>query len=378
VNASTIRSFFVDSAEPRPYHPNRERFLHSVGVLRMHSVLIVDDDPQMRDILASSVDAAGFDVRTASSAEEALAVMGRRTADILLSDVHMPGQNGVWLASRIREQYPSTAIIMATSGREADIAVASLKNDVVDYLLKPFDGARLREALALARDWHRDCAGAENLHVALQDRLRTRRTTVAGAVAQAQASPREAIDGLIAMLQLQDRDGRGHATRVARLAMAIADELDLDDDAAADLEHGALLHDIGKLDMPAAILSKPAPLTAAEWDVMRTHPQVGYDLVSRLPGLSGAAEIVLSHHEAFDGSGYPRGLKGDEIPLAARILTVADSYDSMTHPHTQRPAMAPTLAIREIERCQGSQFDPVIAAALGAVMTHAAEEKIPA
>lgn len=344
----------------------------------MHSVLIVDDDPQLREILAGSVGAAGFEVRTASSAEEALAVMGRRPADILLSDVHMPGQNGVWLASRIRDQYPSTAIIMATSGREADIAVASLKNDVVDYLLKPFDGARLREALALARDWHRDCAGAQTLHLALQDRLRTRRASVAGAVAQAQASPREAIDGLIAMLQLQDRDGRGHATRVARLAMAIADELDLDDDAAADLEHGALLHDIGKLDMPAAILSKPAPLTTAEWEVMRTHPQVGYDLVSRLPGLANAAEIVLSHHEAFDGSGYPRGLKGEEIRLAARILTVADSYDSMTHPHTQRPAMAPTLAIREIERCQGSQFDPVVAAALGAVMAHAAEEKIPA
>jgi putative nucleotidyltransferase with HDIG domain len=345
---------------------------------RAHSVLVVDDDPSMRDILTTRVASFGYDVRTAASAEEALETLSRSPADIALCDVHMPGENGVWLAGQIRNRHASTAIIMATSGREVDIAVSSLQNDVVDYLLKPFDGTRLREALALAVDWHRASAGCSDLHHALQDRLRTRRTKVAGALAQAQSSPDDALYGLISMLQLQDRDGRGHATRVAQLALAIADELDIDDDMMMDVERGALLHDIGKLDMPLSILSKPAPLTDDEWQVMRTHPQVGYDIVSRLEGFAKPAEIVLSHHEAFDGSGYPRGLRGEEIPVAARILTIADSYDSMTHPHTQRPPMPPTMAICEIERCAGTQFDPMMAEALGPVLMHAAQEKIPA
>jgi putative nucleotidyltransferase with HDIG domain len=339
-----------------------------------HSVLVVDDDPSMRDILVHWVRSSGFDAREAESAEDALDKLEHERADIALCDVNMPGENGVWLASRIRERHPSTAIIMATSGREVDVAVSSLKNDVVDYLLKPFDGPRLREALALGLDWHRASAGADDLQTALEDRLRSRRATVAGALAEAQSSPQDALYGLIAMLQLHERDARGHAMRVARLALAMADELGLNDAKLLDLERGALLHDVGKLDMPAAILSKPAPLTEPEWSVMRTHPQVGHDLVRRLAGFERAAELVLSHHEAFDGSGYPRGLGGEEIPLEARILTIADSYDSMTHPHTQRPALPPAMAICEIERCSGVQFDPEIAAALGPVLADAAAE----
>jgi putative nucleotidyltransferase with HDIG domain len=345
---------------------------------RSHSVLVVDDDPTMRDILLIWIRGLGFEVRESSSAEEALEALDARPAAIAVCDVHMNGENGVWLAARIRERFPSTAIVMATSGHEVDIAVASLQNDVVDYLLKPFDRERLCEALALALEWHRESAAGDDLHNALQDRLRGRRAVVAGAVAKAQTSPEQATQGLIAMLQLHQRDAFGHATRVARLALAIADELTLDDASMSELEHAALLHDVGKLELPAALLAKPAPLTDAEWRVMRTHPDAGYELVRRLPGMEGAANIIRAHHEAFDGSGYPNQLKGREIPLGARILTIADSFDSMTHPHTQRPAMPPALAVREIERCSGTQFDPELAAVLGPVLAQAAREKIPA
>jgi HD-GYP domain-containing protein (c-di-GMP phosphodiesterase class II) len=127
--------------------------------------------------------------------------------------------------------------------------------------------------------------------------------------------------------------------------------------------------------MPVAILSKPAPLSDSEWRVMRTHPQVGYDLVKAQSRFAGAADIVLAHHEAYDGSGYPRGLRGDEIPICARILSVADAYDSMTQPHTQRPPMPPALAFSEIERGSGRQFDPGCAEALGSVFMHAAGDQ---
>jgi putative two-component system response regulator len=338
------------------------------------SVLIVDDDEALRGQVRSWVDALGYRAREATDAERALAALQEEPTQIAVCDVNMPGgRSGVWLAARIRERFPDTAIIIATAAREIEIAVASLRNQVVDYLLKPFDRDRLREALVLARDWNNAAVAQEGVHHALQDRLRNRRTAVAAALAEAQDTPEEALEGLMAILQLHERDGRGHAMRVARLAVSIGDELGFSDEALEALEHGGLLHDIGKLDMPASILSKPGPLDDFEWRVMRTHPQVGYDLLRNQPRFADAAEMVLSHHEAWDGTGYPRRLESTRIPKAARVLAVADAYDSMTHPHTQRPALPPSMAMDEIGRCSGSQFDPECAEALGFVLARAME-----
>jgi response regulator RpfG family c-di-GMP phosphodiesterase len=341
----------------------------------MYSVLIVDEDLTFRQTVTSWIHSFGFAATGASGAEEALDAMEGAPTDIAVCDVSIAARDGVWLAWRLRERHPRTAIVVATALRDSETAVSSLRNNVVDYLLKPFDRARLYEALSLARDWHASEAGGRALHAALQDRLRRRRAELAATLAEAQTTHVAALDGLISMLQLHERDGRGHATRVARLALALADALNVsEDEALLHLEHGALLHDIGKLDVPAAILTKSAPLDDEEWQVVRRHPQVGYDLLKRVPAFDGAAELVLAHHEAFDGSGYPGGLKRDEIPLGARILAIADAYDSMTHPHTQRPPMQPALAMNEIERCSGSQFDPRVAEALGKVFVDAAEE----
>jgi putative nucleotidyltransferase with HDIG domain len=340
----------------------------------MNSVLVVEDDEALRMSVSSWIESLGYGVAQAASVEDALAAMDEAPAAIALCDVHMAATDGVWLAWRMRERHPQTAIILATALRDCESAVASLRNDVVDYLLKPFDRGRLREALALARDWHAVAAGTDELHEALQDRLRSRRASLAASLAEAQTTHVAALDGLISMLQLHERDGRGHAMRVARLTLALADELSACTDAEMlELEHGALLHDIGKLDVPSAILAKSAPLDDDEWQVMRRHPKVGYDLLSTLPRFSSAAGLVLAHHEAFDGTGYPGGLQGTDIPIGARILAIADAYDSMTHPHTQRPPMAPALAVSEIERCSGSQFDPDVTEALGAVLAGAAD-----
>lgn len=342
----------------------------------MHSVLVVDEDHALRSTVSSWIESSGFAVKEADCAEQALETMKRTPTEIALCDVSLASQDGVWLAWQLRTQYPQTAIIMATALRDCETAVSSLRNDVVDYLLKPFDRARVLEAVMLGREWHAAAAGAEDLHHALQDRLRTRRAALATLLAEAQTTHTAALDGLISMLQLHERDGRGHATRVARLTVTLADELNShSEQELVELEHGALLHDIGKLDVPSSILSKSAPLDDQEWEVMRTHPQLGYDLLRTLPRFAGAASLVLAHHEAFDGSGYPRGLKGTQIPVGARILAIADAYDSMTHPHTQRPAMSPALAMNEIERCSGTQFDPQIAEALGTVLTHANEDE---
>lgn len=342
----------------------------------MHSVLVVDDDQTLRGVLSSWVHSFGYYVHEAGTAEDALDTLAEVPADVALCDVNMPGQDGLWLASQIRERYPCTAIIMATAARDIEPAINSLRNDVVDYLLKPFDGTRLLEALRLGVDWHRATLATEELQESLEHRLRNRRADVAATLAGAQTTVEQALEGLISMLELHEHDGREHATRVSRLAVALGDELGITGSPLVDIGHGALLHDIGKIDMPASILYKPAPLDDEEWAVMRTHPQVGYDLLKRLPSLEGAAEIVLASHEAFNGTGYPRRLRGEGIPIGARILSVADSYDSMTRPHTQRPAMQPAQAIGEIERCSGTQFDPRIVYALGHVLFDVVQDKV--
>ena len=341
----------------------------------MHSVMVVDDDHTLRQVVTSWVDSFGFQTSEAENAQVAMARLDDEPVDIAICDVNTSCQDGVRLAVEIRSHYPHTAIIMASQLRDVDVAISSLSNDVVDYLLKPFDRARLGEALSLARDWHLASAGRDQLQQALQDRIRQRRAAVAATLADAQDTHEDAIDGLIDMLQLHEHDGRGHATRVARLTMALADELEVDESCILELYHGALLHDIGKLDIPTSILRKPALLDDEEWQIMRTHPQVGYDLLQKLPRFARAAEIVVAHHESYDGGGYPRGLRRDEIPVGARILAVADAYDSMTIPHTQRPPLPAAMAVQEIERCSGSQFDPDIACALGDVLVHAAGER---
>ena len=342
----------------------------------MPSVLVVDDDHTLRSVLSSWVHSFGYEVRQAENAAEALDTLADTPADVALCDIHMPGRDGVWLASQIRERHPRTAIIMATAARDMELAVSTLRSDVVDYLLKPFDHARLLEALRLGEDWHHASAAADELQESLEHRLRNRRAQVAATLAGAQENIDDALDGLISMLALHERDGREHATRVSRLAMALGDKLGIAGEPLVDIERGALLHDIGKIDMPAAILYKPAPLNEAEWAVMRTHPQVGYDLLKKVPSLLGAAEIVLASHEAYDGTGYPRGLRGEGIPMGSRILAISDSYDSMTRPHTQRPAMPPVHAISEIERCSGTQFDPRVVEALGEVLVDVITGKV--
>ena len=167
---------------------------------------------------------------------------------------------------------------------------------------------------------------------------------------------------LTSALDQRDRVTDGHSRRVADLSLIVARELGIDGDDLLDIERAAILHDIGKLAVPDAILSKPAPLTSDEWLEMRRHPDVGHDLVRDVPFLGHAAEIIRSHHERFDGAGYPRSLKGEEIPLGARIFAVVDAYDAMTSDRPYRLARSHEEALEEIRRQVGTQFDPVVVA----------------
>ena len=181
---------------------------------------------------------------------------------------------------------------------------------------------------------------------------------------------------LSAALDLRDQATKGHTLRLARLALAIGGELDFSDEALSHLEQAAMLHDMTKLELPKAILDKAGPLTEDEWQKIQRHPEMGCEMVRDAPFLREAGQIILSHHERHDGGGYPRGLRGEEIPLAARVFAVADTYDAMTSDRPYRKAVSHATAVREIERSAGTQFDAkVVEAFLGANRKGLIEDK---
>jgi putative nucleotidyltransferase with HDIG domain len=322
------------------------------------SVLVVDDEFGVRDVMRRWLQAIGFSVKTAASAEHALEVMEERPAGVALCDIRMPGQDGLWLADRLRQEYPDTAVIMATGLDDVDPAVESLRHGVVDYLTKPFGRDRLREAVSRGVEWHRAACDSRRWRETLEREMHARHSRLAGAIGTLQINSDETLDAMLAMLTLADRDAYAHAYRVASLSSCVARALGLPEAEIAVLERGALLHDIGKLAMPDALLRKPAPLTTEEQTLIRMHPVLGSALLARVPYLAEAAAIVRDAHERPDGRGFPQGSRDDAVWIGARIVTVADAFDTMTRPRVFREAISLAEGLAELDRHSGTQFDP--------------------
>jgi putative two-component system response regulator len=333
------------------------------------SVLIVDDETGVRMLMCRWLEAGGYRVDTAGSAEEALKRLALVPSAVALCDIRMPGQDGLWLADRIRQCYPETAVIMATGAPDAGAAAASLQHGAVDYLTKPFGRDRLREAIDRGLEWHRAAWDVRRWRESLEEERDVRHRRLADAIGALHIDGNEALDAMLSMLTLSDRDSYAHAYRVATLARSLAQAIAVPATLVADIEHAALLHDLGKLAMPDAILRKPAPLTAEEHTLVRQHPLIGAALIERIPFLAGAVSLVRAAHERMDGRGYPAGLSGSAVPLGARIIAVADAYDTMTRPRVYREAIEAGEALAELERCRGTQFDPAIVDAFAAVLT---------
>src|SRR3954452_999423 len=333
-----------------------------------HSVLIVDDENSVRNPMARWLESGGFRVTTAGSAEEALGRLHEFPPAVALCDIRMPGHDGVWLAERIRQEFPETAVIMATGVQDVGPAVQTLRRGVIDYLTKPFGRDRLREAVTRGLEWHEAAWDARRWRESLEHEMMIRRSRLSDALLRVRVDSDETVDSMFAMLTLTDREMYAHGYRVAALAVSVARVLGLPDEALATIEHGALLHDIGKLAVPEAVLRKPAPLTVEELLLVRRHPSIGSDLVASVPYLHASVAIVREPHERMDGLGYPQGIHAAEVSIGARIVCVADAYDTMTRPRVFRDAISPADALLELERCSGTQFDPLVVEAFGKVI----------
>ncbi|HEX6465590.1 MAG TPA: HD domain-containing phosphohydrolase [Vicinamibacterales bacterium] len=324
------------------------------------SVLVVDDETGVRDLLSRWLVAGGYDVLTASSAEEALGRIHDAAPAVALCDIRMPGHDGLWLAQRIRRDAPETAVIIATGVHDVGSAVNSLRQGVIDYLTKPFGRDRLRDSVLRGVEWHKAACDTRRWREGLEEEVDSRRARLREALDSLTIDCDEALDGLLSALTFSDGDAYAHAYRVAALAASVGCALQLPDEDMAALERAALMHDVGKLALPDAVLRKPAPLTAEEQRLVRTHPQIAADLIANIPYLKPAAELVRDAQERLDGLGYPNGARASDVALGARIIAVADAFDAMTRPRVFRDAIPPREALLELERCAGTQFDPAV------------------
>jgi putative nucleotidyltransferase with HDIG domain len=324
-------------------------------------ILVVDDEEPIREIISGLLAAAKFQTRQAASGVEAMALLeSGEEFDLILSDLLMPEMDGLALLERSKEKLPDVQVVMVTAVNDIEAALQAIHNGAYDYLTKPFEREQLlaivRRALEKRRLQRENDAYRTNLEALVAARTQQWKT----ALADLEKSYDITLEALVDALDAKDADTAGHTRRVTAFTIAIAHRKGLPREDIKVIGRGAFLHDIGKMAIPDKILNKPGKLTDEEMAVMREHAYSGYKILSKIPFLAEAAEIVYAHQERYDGTGYPRGLKGDEIPLGARIFSIADTLDAMTTDRIYRPAQSFQAARDEIQRWSGRQFDPEI------------------
>ncbi len=337
------------------------RETRSVNLKLEERILVVDDDESILEIISSMLTHAGYKCHTVSSGQEAIDAL--QTDDnyaLLLSDLAMEGIDGFGILERIEKLQPQMPVVMVTAVHDISVALSAIRRGAYDYLLKPFEREQLiatvRRALENRRLKLENISYQNNLEALVSARTEL----LERAMKDLERSYDITLEALGDALDLKDAETEGHSQRVTAFTMAIARAMELPQDRVRVIARGAFLHDVGKMAIPDAILRKPGRLTPEEQMEMRKHAVLGYQMLRKIPFLQEAAQIVHSHQERYDGTGYPRGLKGDQIPLGARIFAVADTFDAITSDRPYRAAQSISAARREIQKYAGRQFDPKV------------------
>lgn len=312
---------------------------------RRHTILAIDDEQNNLSLIKRTL-RNYYDVLIASSGEEALKIVEERGPEIslIVSDQKMPFMEGTEFFKQISEKYPNIIKILLTGHSNIDILVDAINEcHLFQYVLKPFEPDQL--CMIIENGIKKYELSYSKVQI-LQDLSELFYKTIKS-IAQA--------------LDAKDKYTHGHSMRVTLYALALAKKMELPDNLLEEIETTGLLHDIGKIAIPEKILLKPGKLTEEEYDVIKTHPELGEKLVEGIEKLRLISAWLKSHHERYDGRGYPDGLAGEEIPISSRIIAIADTYDAMTSSRAYRAALSHEEAMTEIENCAGSQFDPIIA-----------------
>jgi putative nucleotidyltransferase with HDIG domain len=324
-------------------------------------ILVVDDEEAIREIVSSMLTTAGYACQQAGSGMQALALLDSgEEFELMLSDLMMAELDGIGLLERTKEKFPDMPVVMVTAVHDISVALAAIRNGAYDYLLKPFEREQLMNTVGRALENRRLKIENRTYQINLESLVEARTDQLQEALRDLERSYDITLQALGDALDLKDRETEGHSKRVTAFTMAIARHMGLPPEEVAMIARGAFLHDIGKMAIPDKILNKPGKLDPDEITIMREHCFKGYQIVKKIPFLTDACDIIYSHQERFDGSGYPRGLKGQEIPLGARIFSVADTLDAITSDRPYRPARSLAAARKEIQDWSGKQFDPEV------------------
>ncbi|MGV3621980.1 MAG: HD domain-containing phosphohydrolase [Archangium sp.] len=321
-------------------------------------VLIVDDDESVRDVISVLLREEGYHCAVASDADMALELAEAEDTPLVISDMKMPGKDGLWLHEAFRDKHPDTSVIMLTGYGDTEQAVDCLRRGAVDYLLKPPKLTDLIRSIERALAKRRLEMARKRYQKKLERKVRDRTTELRSALKDVSTTYQNTLLALVTALDAREHETSDHSQRVVEYTVAIANVMGIKSPELDEIGRGALLHDIGKIGVPDAVLLKPGKLTPEEWVEMRKHPDIGFSMIAPIPFLAIPSQIVLSHQERWDGQGYPRGLKGNEIHIGARIFAVADTLDAMTSDRPYRKGTTFANAIAEIKRCGGTQFDP--------------------
>ena len=314
------------------------------------TILVVDDEESGRQTLESILESEGYHIEMAENGIQALEKAKIFLPDVILLDVMMPGMTGFEVCERVRNDplLAEIPIIVLTALDDRESLLTALKAGADDFISKPFDRFELRARLL----------GITRLN--RYRKLTEERSNLHEAHTQLLGAYEATIEGWTHALDLRDKETEGHSQRVTELTMKLAKAYGMNDDQLLHVRRGALLHDMGKMGIPDSILHKPGALTDEEWTTMRKHPQFAYDLLKSVEYLEPALDIPYCHHEKWDGSGYPRGLKGEEIPITARLFAFADVWDALISDRPYRAAWKKEDALTYIRDQSGKHFDPNI------------------
>jgi response regulator RpfG family c-di-GMP phosphodiesterase len=330
------------------------------------SILVVDDEPEIREVLCALL-SDDYLCESVGSAEDALSLLREREFDLIISDIMMSGMSGLEMVPNVLELSPDAVVVMISGVQTIESAIKALRAGAFDYIMKPFDLRQVEAAVKRALEHHDLRVAKRRYENHLQELVKERTEQLDDALASVEDAYRATLKALAHALETRDAETHGHSERVVTFSLRLGRELGLEADQMRSLEFGSLLHDIGKIGVPDAILRKPAKLTEEEWIKMREHPLHGQAILRGIEFLGGAARVVAQHHEKWDGSGYPLGLRGEEIDLNARIFAVADAFDAMTSDRVYRKGKPYEAAAEELELFAGKQFDPQVVAAFHSV-----------
>jgi putative nucleotidyltransferase with HDIG domain len=323
-------------------------------------ILVVDDEPEIVAFIRELLLNRGYQVLGLSDTREVSSRFDSFRPDVCVLDFRMPYRSGSDLLDTIKQKDPKVEVIFLTAQDETSLAVDLMKRGALDFLLKPVELNQLLLSIGRALEHRRLILENENYRHHLEKLVLERTKALNEALTRLGHVHSGTLDALSMALDFRDQSTSGHSRRVADLTAGAAKSMGIANGMLVQIEHGALLHDIGKLKIPDSILWKPAKLTDDEWKTMRRHAEYGFEFLSNIEFLKGAAEIVYTHHEKFDGTGYPRGLRGEEIPFGARVFAIVDSIDAMIYKRPYNNPITFRDAAAEIRRCSGTQFDPAL------------------